>query len=278
MVTNAETKIISVNQAFTDITGYTEEEAVGKTPRVLLWSGLQDEAFYKALWHSINTDGVWKGEIWNRKKSGEIYPQWETISVVKAEDGSVINYMAAFSDITPLKVSHERLEYLAHHDPLTGLPNRLLFNARFELSLQNAKRKHCTLALLFIDLDGFKEVNDSLGHHAGDDLLQQVASRLSGQVRAEDTVSRIGGDEFAIVLFDVGSEEHTRNVANKLLENVGKPYFLESQLITISCSIGISLYPSFYSNTKELMQAADAAMYTAKGKGKNCITYSAGKP
>lgn len=270
LVTDAEAKIVSVNKAFTSITGYSMEEVIGKDPRILK-SGRQDTEFYQKMWKDLRTKGFWKGEIWNRKKSGQIYPQWETISEVRASDGTLLNYVAAFSDITPLKVSHERMEFLAHHDPLTGLPNRLLFNARLDLSLQNAKRKGRKVAVLMIDLDGFKEVNDRLGHQAGDQLLQQVASRLSGQVREEDTVTRLGGDEFAVVLYDVGDMFNAKLVAENILDNIGRTYFLDDEEAHVSCSIGVGIFPEHFHARESLLKAADMAMYTAKSRGKNSV-------
>ena len=270
LVTDAEANIVSVNKAFSSITGYSMEEVIGKDPRILK-SGRQDTEFYQKMWKDLRTKGFWKGEIWNRKKNGEVYPQWETISEVRAADGTVLNYVAAFSDITPLKVSHERMEFLAHHDPLTGLPNRLLFNARLDLSLQNAKRKGRKVAVLMIDLDGFKDVNDRLGHQAGDQLLQQVASRLSGQVREEDTVTRLGGDEFAVVLYDVGNMFNAQLVAENILENIGRTYFLEDEEANVSCSIGVGVFPEHFHTRESLLKAADMAMYTAKSRGKNSV-------
>ncbi|MGI1669666.1 MAG: diguanylate cyclase [Neptuniibacter sp.] len=270
LVTDADAKIVSVNRAFTLITGYSIEEVMGKNPR-LLKSGKQGSEFYQQMWGALKQKGVWQGEIWNRNKHGEIYPQWETISVVKAEDGRVLNYVAAFSDITPLKVSHERMEFLAHHDPLTGLPNRLLFNARLDLSIQNARRKGRQVAVLMMDLDGFKAVNDTLGHQAGDQLLQQVSSRLSGQVREEDTVTRLGGDEFALVLYDIGNEYNAESVAVNILENIKRTYYLEDEEVHISCSIGVSMFPEHFHTRESLLKAADKAMYAAKHKGKGCV-------
>ena len=268
LVTDADAKIISVNKAFSAITGYSEEEVIGKNPR-LLQSGKQDVRFYQEMWRSLHVKGVWKGEILNRNKSGVIYPQWQTISVLKSADGKVINYVAAFSDITSLKVTHERMEYLAHHDPLTDLPNRLLFNARFDLSLQNARRKQRRLALLLLDLDGFKLVNDSLGHPVGDELLQHVAKRLNILVRQEDTIARFGGDEFAIVFYDVGNTSNIEKLAGSIVESLGKPYAISDETVNISCSVGISIYPDHFEDKESLMGAADSSMYLAKEGGKN---------
>lgn len=270
LVTDADANIVSVNRAFTLITGYSVEEVLDKNPRILK-SGKQGSEFYQQMWEALNLKGVWQGEIWNRNKRGEIYPQWETISVVKAEDGRVLNYVAAFSDITPLKVSHERMEFLAHHDPLTGLPNRLLFNARLDLSIQNARRKGRQVAVLMLDLDGFKAVNDTLGHQVGDQLLQQVSSRLSGQVREEDTVTRLGGDEFALALYDIGNEYNAESVAVNILENIKRTYYLEDEEVHISCSIGVSMFPEHFHTRESLLEAADKAMYAAKRKGKGCV-------
>jgi len=208
MVTDADARILAVNGAFTAITGYEEAEVIGQDPR-LLKSGRQDESFYAAMWFSLIQLSSWQGEIWNRRKSGELYPEWLNISAVRDSDGRIVNFIGLFSDITSIKASQERLDYLAHHDPLTDLPNRLLFGAQMGQALTRMKRAGTHVALIYLDLDGFKPVNDRLGHEAGDAVLVEVAKRLSRSVRDQDTVARIGGDEFAILLEGIQTQSDT---------------------------------------------------------------------
>jgi diguanylate cyclase (GGDEF)-like protein/PAS domain S-box-containing protein len=276
VITDAESAILAVNQAFTDITGYTEAEVLGKNPR-LRSSGRHDRTFYQAMWASIQQNGSWRGEIWNRRKTGETYPEWLTINTVKDEAGGIVNYVGVFTDISQLKRSEEELDYLAHHDPLTKLPNRLLFNARLEYAIQRAQREGSSLSLLFIDLDRFKTVNDSLGHPVGDQLLRNVATLLTATVRREDTVARLGGDEFVIVLEGVGNTAQASVVAKKLLRTLNIRYDLDGQAVFISASIGISIYPADGQDGTTLLKNADAAMYQSKEDGRNTFRfYSAG--
>jgi diguanylate cyclase (GGDEF)-like protein/PAS domain S-box-containing protein len=268
VITNPAGVIIDVNAAFSDITGYGREEAIGNTPR-LLRSDRQDAAFYQALWHSLNTTGRWQGEIWNRRKSGEIYPEWLTINAVRNAEGELVNYVAVFSDISGIKQSQAQLAHLAHHDPLTDLPNRLLFHDRLGHALSRAHRDDAQLAVLFIDLDRFKHINDSLGHLAGDGLLQEVARRLTGAVRQEDTVARMGGDEFTLLLEDLRRPEDAAVLARKLLDALARPYAIAGKELFVTASVGISLYPRDGASAEELVRNADAAMYQAKDDGRN---------
>ncbi|MCP5424573.1 MAG: PAS domain S-box protein [Gammaproteobacteria bacterium] len=268
MITDANRRIVAVNRAFTHITGYEEEEAVGKTP-ALLHSGRHDRAFYAHVWDSLQTSGKWQGEIWNRRKNGEIFPEWLTISVLEDAQGSVSDYVAVFSDISSIKHSQEQLNHLAHHDPLTGLPNRLLFNAKLQHGIQRASRNDATLALLFLDLDHFKNVNDSLGHPIGDRLLQNLAQMMAAQVRQQDTLARLGGDEFALFLEDVESPSAAMNVAQKLLDIFSQPIKVGEHEFFLSVSIGIGLYPLDGRDVDTLVRNADAAMYQAKLLGRN---------
>jgi diguanylate cyclase (GGDEF)-like protein len=232
-------------------------------------SDRQDAAFYQALWASLNATGRWQGEIWNRRKSGEIYPEWLTINAVRDEFGRLVNYVAVFSDISGIKQSQAQLAHLAHHDPLTGLPNRLLFNDRLDHALDRARRDGSQLAVLFVDLDRFKHINDSLGHLAGDGLLQEVAARLTGAVRREDTVARMGGDEFTLLLEDLRRPEDAAVLARKLLDVLSGPYSVAGRELFVTASVGISLYPRDGSGCEELIRNADAAMYQAKEEGRN---------
>jgi len=268
VITDPGGVIIDVNPAFTEITGYSRAEAIGKNPRILR-SDRQDAAFYAALWQSLNATGRWQGEIWNRRKSGEIYPEWLTINAVRDEDAQLVNYVAVFSDISGIKQSQAQLAHLAHHDPLTDLPNRLLFHDRLGHALSRADRDGSQLAVLFIDLDRFKHINDSLGHLAGDGLLQEVARRLTGAVRKEDTVARMGGDEFTLLLEDLRRPEDAAVLARKLLEALGDPYAIAGRELFVTASVGISLYPRDGRSAEELVRNADAAMYQAKDAGRN---------
>jgi diguanylate cyclase (GGDEF)-like protein/PAS domain S-box-containing protein len=268
VIADIDTKIIAVNQAFIKITGYSEKEVLGKNPSILK-SGEHDREFYKAMWTSILQSGEWRGEISGRRKNGEIFPKWQTISTVRDHAGRPTHYVSVFSDISHIKESEERLHHLAHHDSLTGLPNRLLLNARLDHSIQLAHRKGTNVAVLFLDLDDFKKVNDSLGHPVGDHLLQLVAKRLLVSARKEDTVARLGGDELAIVLGSMGGARYAATVAQAILDRLSEPFELEEQDVFVSASIGISIYPHDGRDATALLKNADAAMYMAKNKGRN---------
>ena len=268
IVTDDKANIILVNKAFSKITGYRPDEVLGQNPR-FQQSGRHAAEFYRTMWSTLVEKGQWRGELWNRRKNGEIYPAWENINIVKNEDDSITNYVAIFSDISVLKASEERLHYLAHHDALTGLPNRMRFLANLEQAIKSAKR-HChRVALLFMDLDRFKQINDSLGHDAGDDLLKEVASRLQECVRGEDTVARLGGDEFTVILTEIGAHGDAAKIAQKIVNSVRKPVEIGSEIIETTASIGISIYPEDASCSEDMVKTADTAMYHAKAKGKN---------
>ncbi len=267
IVTDVHCNIIAVNPAFTKITGYQPDEVMGQNPR-LLQSDRQDESFYRTLWKSLGDEGHWQGEMWNRSKDGHPHPVWESITAVRNANGQLANYVSVFSDISPIKQAEERLQHLAHHDPLTGVPNRLLFDARLENALQRAKRHDLKLALMFIDLDRFKVVNDTLGHKAGDLLLQTIAQRLRSCIRAEDTVARLGGDEFTIILDDVSHPEDAALVADQMLTAVALPVTMEGREIFTGASVGISIYPDDAQDGRDLCKAADSALYQAKKRGR----------
>lgn len=266
-VTDGDGNIISANRAFSEITGYSEKEVLGKNPRILK-SGRHDQKFYENIWSSLQQDGQWKGEIWDRRKNGEVYPKWLTITAVRKGDGEVSHYVSVFSDISDIKQSEEQLHHLAHHDSLTDLPNRLLLDARLKHALQHAHRERTHIAVLFLDLDHFKKINDTLGHPVGDLLLQMAAKRLLVSVREQDTVARLGGDEMAIVLENIDKAGHAATVAQDILDNLSKPFELEGQEVIVSGSIGISMYPQDGQDVTSLLKNADAAMYMAKSEGR----------
>ncbi|GAB4292693.1 MAG: hypothetical protein Kow0096_07800 [Thiohalomonadaceae bacterium] len=274
LITDPNGVILSVNHAFTEFTGYTAEEAIGKTP-ALLRSGRQSEAFYRHMWLTLQNEGQWEGEIWNRRKDGKHYLEWLTISGVRDDTGAITHYVAVFSDITSEKENEERLYHLAHYDLLTDLPNRMLFYDRLRQGLLRARRNKRQVAVMFLDLDGFKQVNDELGHPAGDELLRQVARRLSGLLRASDTVARFGGDEFTISLPDLAADDDIGRVAQKIIEAVAKPCYLGSNRVQVTTSVGISLFPQDGEDPDTLITHADMAMYEAKKGGKNSYRFYA---
>jgi diguanylate cyclase (GGDEF)-like protein/PAS domain S-box-containing protein len=268
LVSDCNNRITMVNPAFTAITGYTEAEVLGQHPDVLN-SGYHPERYYQEMWEKLSTEDHWSGEIWNRKKSGEIYPEWLSINVVRDQGGKISNYIAVFSDISTIKDSEKQLEYLAHHDPLTKLPNRLLLQDRLSHAIKSAHRNKSRVAVLFLDLDNFKTINDTMGHHVGDILLGDVAERLQECLREEDTVARFGGDEFIIILEQIPDVARVTNVADKILSAINKPYPHKDRVLSISTSIGISIYPDDGDNSETLIKRADAAMYSAKQQGRN---------
>lgn len=272
VVTDRDGAIVAVNPAFTAITGYSEAEILGENMR-FLHSGRHDASFYQQMWHAIHTAGVWQGEIWNRRKNGELYLERLAINAVQNQHGKVTNYVGTFTDITCLKHAHQ-MEYLAHHDVLTGLPNRLQLLSRLEHALEIARRRHSQGALLFFDLDEFKVVNDTWGHLLGDELLQQLAKRLIARLRDMDTVARLGGDEFVAVIEDIGGQESAATVATQLVQIINKPFSLSGgQAAHIGCSIGIALFPSDGDSAESLLRHADAALYRAKREGKNTYRF-----
>lgn len=271
-ITKPNGSIIAVNQAFTKITGYSQEEVIGRNPR-MLQSGRQSKQFYRDMWDTIYRTGRWQGEIWNRHKEGHIYPEWLTISAVLDNKGSPKYYVGVFSDISDLKKAHAELDFLAHHDSLTGLPNRLLLKDRLGQAIQRAHRNRGQLAVLFIDLDRFKNINDSLGHHIGDQVLLETARRLARHVRGSDTVARLGGDEFIIALEDINGQADASAVAEKILEDFRHTPLQLEQEFFIGASIGISLYPEDADDSAGLIKHADIAMYRAKDRGRNTFEF-----
>lgn len=268
VITDPDTTILAVNKAFTNITGYMAEEAIGRKMD-LLKSGCQEAEFYRAMWDSIHRTGQWCGEIWDRRKDGEVYPRLLTISAVKNNQGEVINYIGTFSDLSSIKEAQRQLEYLANYDDLTRLPNRRLFSDRLSHALDRARRHETQLAVMLIDLDNFKVINDTLGHDRGDRLLQAVADRLMECVRQEDTLARLGGDEFTVLLETLTGAREVARTAERIIKALSAPFRLDDHEITITASLGISVYPSDGQDLQSLMKNADTAMYRAKAQGKN---------
>jgi diguanylate cyclase (GGDEF)-like protein/PAS domain S-box-containing protein len=267
MITDASKTLVRVNRAFTRVTGYTEQEALGRTPSMLA-SGKHDDNFYAAMWSAINAQGQWQGEVWNRRKDGTLYPEWLSINQLHDAQGNVTNYVAIGTDITARKADEERIRLLADYDTLTGLPNRRLLQDRIQNALSHAQRNGESLALMFLDLDRFKNVNDSLGHHVGDALLVQVAQRLKAALREQDTVCRLGGDEFVILCPDTDSTG-AAHVASKLQEATSARFLLEQLELTSTFSIGIAVYPQDGDTFETLSMRADSAMYKVKQSGRN---------
>jgi diguanylate cyclase (GGDEF)-like protein/PAS domain S-box-containing protein len=270
IICDAHARIESVNRAFTEITGYAPEEAIGRTP-ALLNSGRHGPAFYRDLWASLAHDGHWRGEIWNRRKDGQVYPEWLTINAVRDDAGVTTNYVGVFTDITRIKRDEAALQRLANYDPLTELPNRQLLNSRLEHALARIQRRGGRLAVLYIDLDGFKTVNDSLGHPAGDELLTCVARRFKDRLRAGDTLGRPGGDEFLVIAELLHGPQDAAVLARDLLDAVARPVALAGgHEVYVTASIGISVFPDDgCTDATAMLRDADAALYRAKEQGRN---------
>ena len=273
VVTDLNPHIVGINPAYTAITGYTEDDVLGRDPS-LLQSGREDAAFFQAMWKSIHESGHWQGEIWNRRKTGELFPQLLTINTVFDGEGKPINYVGVMTDISQLKDSEARLAHLAHYDPLTHLPNRLLLQSRLKHALESAERHGRKVAVLYIDLDRFKNVNDSLGHPVGDELLEALSARLQTRLREEDTLGRFGGDEFLLILEDLKRHEHAADVAKELIGMLEESFSLPSgHEVYVGASIGISLFPDDGASGTELIQHADVALYQAKEIGRNTFSF-----
>lgn len=276
MVTDINNKILKVNQSFTRITGYTTEDVIGKTPR-LLRSGRHDEEFYAGIWSSILSKGAWQGEIWNRQKNGDVFPVWLTITAV-VDHGITTHYVATLTDITSRKAAEDEMQMLAFYDPLTDLPNRRLLLDRMHRAIASSSRTAKYCALMFIDLDNFKILNDSLGHDTGDLMLQVVAHRLTICVREGDTVARMGGDEFMVMLENLSeyrneAEILAENIGHKVLASIAQPFCLSGQECFSSASIGVTLFNSHRYTIPELQKQADLAMYKAKMGGRNILRF-----
>jgi diguanylate cyclase (GGDEF)-like protein/PAS domain S-box-containing protein len=272
IVTDADNKIVTVNPAFTAITGYTFEEAAGQTPR-LLNSGRQPEAFYQDMWATIDATGRWSGELWSRRKNGTEYAEHLSINAVFNADGSKHMHVGIFSDITAKKQADELVWNQANFDHLTKLPNRRLFLDRMEQAVKLAHRLRQSAALLYVDLDHFKSVNDTLGHDAGDKLLIESAERMRNCVRDADTIGRMGGDEFTVVLTQIQNHEDAGNIAKNIIQALTQPFMIDGNTLNISASIGIAMYPDNGSNVNQLMRGADNALYIAKNAGRGTFRY-----
>jgi len=272
IITDSNVNIIDINRAFTEITGYTKGDVLGKKPKILK-SGRHDKSFYSELWEMLLKNGYWQGNIWNRKKDGNVYPEWLNISSIKNDSGEIINYIAIFSDITQLKENENRLNFLAHHDTLTALPNRLLLGARLDHSIDVCRRLKSYVAVCFLDLDNFKNVNDSYGHDMGDKVLKEATARLKPMLRADDTLARVGGDEFVFVFENLDRPDEMSSIAKKILDSLQKPFEIEDKQFHLGGSIGISIYPNDGETQGTLSKNADTAMYAAKNSGKNTYRY-----
>ena len=268
LITDADNNIVRVNRAFTLLTGYTEEEVTGKNPK-LLSAGMTSSEEYRLMWEALRLSGSWHGEVWDKRKDGTIYPKWLSITAVKDDQGKIQYHIATFTNISERKEAQQRIEHLAHHDSLTGLSNRFSFEARLEQVLVSAQRNQFELAVMFLDLDRFKNVNDSLGHHAGDALLVEVANRLKACVRESDIVARLGGDEFVIVLLEPGDKANVAEIAKKIVAAVQQPFVFDEHAIHSSTSIGICMFPENGAEVGTLMKKGDTAMYHAKSQGRN---------
>lgn len=276
-VTDANSVIVRVNKAFTIITGYTAEEVIGQKPKILR-SGRQDKAFYSSMWRSIFKTGAWEGEIWNRRKNGQVYPEHLTITAVKDSDGIVSNYVAMLTDISNSKAASNEIQSLAFYDPLTSLPNRRLLTDRLKQASVGCTRRDETGAVLLLDLDHFKTLNDTLGHDVGDLLLQQVAQRISHCINDGDTAARIGGDEFLVLLEDLSGQaleaaSQTEVIAQKILYSLNQSYHLDGHQYHASASIGATLFNDNQETIDAILKQADIAMYQAKTDGRNAVRF-----
>ncbi|MFA7292408.1 MAG: diguanylate cyclase, partial [Rhodocyclaceae bacterium] len=272
LVTKLDGSIIAINTAFTTLTGYSGEEALGRNPSILQ-SGRHDQSFYQQLWEKLLASGHWHGDIWDRRKDGSIYPKYLSISVIRDASGKATNYAGIFYDISERKTVEERLDHLAHYDTLTGIPNRCLLLDRLEQAAERAIRQGTKVGLLYLDLDHFKQVNDTLGHGAGDELLREVAQRLKSSVRAVDTVARLGGDEFVVLVPEINESLDLTRVSQKILDALIVPYQIEGRSVVTTPSIGISIYPDDGSDVHELLKHADTAMYQVKQNGRGFFKF-----
>ena len=272
VITDAEQRILSVNPAFTTITGYTAEEAIGQTPRILK-SNHHEKAFYAAMWRDLDATGRWQGEIWNRRKGGEVLLEWQTITKIHGSSDEPVRYVSVFHDITESRHDDERIRHLAFHDALTDLPNRSLLMNRLDHQIAQAERERCNLAVVFLDLDRFKAVNDTLGHDVGDDLLRLVAQQLQILVRQSDTVARLGGDEFVLLLHNPSGREELVQIITRIIAALHEPMVIRGNTAQVGTSLGIAMFPADGQTPDRLIQCADAAMYAAKRAGRNTYRF-----
>ncbi len=268
IIVNREGLIEYVNPTFTQVTGYSSDEAVGQTPS-LIKSGRHEESFYEAMWKQLNEDGYWQGEIWNRRKNGEVYPEWLTITAIRSDDGEIFQYAGIFCDISERKQQENEIRRLAYFDDLTKLPNRRLFSDRLRMAVARAKRHGEKLAVMFVDLDHFKKINDTLGHNTGDALLVEASERFNKCTREEDTVARLGGDEFVLLFPEIDSIEEVTKVADRIVSAFSEPFIIEGQKLFVTSSLGISVFPDDGDSPELLVKNADAAMYRSKDDGRS---------
>lgn len=275
MITDAQCNIIDINATFTRDTGYARDEVMGKNPRILQ-SGLHNREFYRDVWHTIGHNGYWNGELWNRKKNGEIYAALLNISAVRSTTGQITHFVGISSDITYLKQHQQELQHIAQHDALTGLPNRLLLADRMHQAIAQARRDKHLLGVCYVDLDGFKNINDSFGHEAGDQVLIEVGKRIAENIRGADTVARLGGDEFVVLLYGLDEIAEYTSLLDRLLGAIAHPIRIKQQEVRVGASIGVSIFPNNADDPDTLLRLADQAMYTAKQAGKNRYQLSGG--
>ncbi len=268
MITDVDSHILHVNQSFVRVTQYSSEEVIGQKPS-LLHSGAHDQGFYERMWDILKRKQRWQGEIWNRRKNNELYPEWLSITAVHDDNGDTTHYIGIFSDVSTASEGDERLYHLAHYDSLCNLPNRMLFYDRLRQNLSRAKRSKKSFMVMFIDLDDLKKVNDKHGHAAGDHVLQQVSSRLTSTLRESDTVARMGGDEFTIIVSEIENSSSVAELAEKILQAIQADNEINGEKLNVSASIGISRYPEDSTDAELLVKQADIAMYKAKKEGKN---------
>lgn len=271
LVTDAEQRIVHVNRAFARITGYSEEEVIGRTP-MLFKSGRHDGTFYQSMWNALANRNEWSGEIWNRRRNGETYPLWQNIRAIHDEDGALTHYVAVFSDISAIKRSQNELDFLAHHDPLTGLPNRLLFTERVEHALERARREGSEGIVVLLDLDHFKHINESLGHNVGDQLLKAVGERLGPLAEGGMTLARLGGDEFGL-LAERRSAEQAVDLAGRIQQRLEAPFESGGRALFMSASLGITRFPEDAANVEQVLRNADSALFKAKSAGRETFAF-----
>ena len=271
-ITSPDVEILRVNPAFENITGYAAEEVIGKNPSVLK-SSLHDEKFYENMWKSIEEQGRWAGEIWNRRKSGEAYPEWLNIMAIKDRDGEITHYAGIFHDLTEIKEKEEKIHYHVNHDALTELPNRFLFCETLRKEIDQAPRREHSVGVMHIDLDYFKRINDCLGHHAGDKVLREISRRLQSRLRQGDVLGKLSGDDFVVLVGEIKHDKHITSVAERMVSSFKKPIIIADQELHITASIGIALYPEDGVDAEQLMKNAETAMYRAKELGKNGFSF-----
>ena len=272
MITDAQGIIVSVNRAFSRVTGWAADEVIGQTPRMLA-SGRQDADFFEAMWSALLTQGCWQGELWNRRKSGEVYPEFLSVEALRKTDGGITHFVAVFSDLTERKEREQRLSYLAYHDELTGLANRTLFLDRLDSAVSIARRKGGLVAVQAIDLDGFKAINETFGLEAGDLLLKAAAKRVKECLRESDTVARLEGDGFGVILPVLDGAKGAREAAQRILAALCRPVFLAGDEISLGASIGIALFPADGVSAAELAKNAELTMAEVKKRGKRAFAF-----